>query len=201
MSEEAFRILKNMNLDEMKTRIAFHCAPLLAAVKMSNLLTVPIAQKENILTIFEHTDISCYILWESEDKVAFLLYVKDRMEDCLKKEDVNNMMERLGYRNLELDKVLERVSERYTNHMDKECCFPHEIGLLLGYPAGDVAGFMENHGKNFLCAGYWKVYENLAEAIRTFRTYDIAQAVVMDMVRQGINIREILEVCRRRQFG
>ncbi len=32
--------------------------------------------------------------------------------------------------------------------------FPHEMGLLLGYPVEDVVGFMENNGKNYLYSGY-----------------------------------------------
>lgn len=41
------------------------------------------------------------------------------------------------------------------------CCsadFPHEIGVFLGYPLGDVVGFIENRGKNFTCCGCWKSY-------------------------------------------
>ena len=37
MSEEAFQIVKNMDMDEIRTRVAVHCAPLLAGVKISNL--------------------------------------------------------------------------------------------------------------------------------------------------------------------
>ena len=36
--------------------------------------------------------------------------------------------------------------------------FPHEIGLFLGYPAEDVAGFISHKGHDFCYSGYWKVY-------------------------------------------
>ena len=37
-------------------------------------------------------------------------------------------------------------------------CFPHEVGLFLGYPLDDVTGFIEQKGKNYKCCGIWKVY-------------------------------------------
>ncbi len=200
MSEEAFQMVKDMDMDEIRTRIAVHCAPLLAGVKMSNLLTVSKEQKKSIRNIFANTDISCHVLWESEDKVTFLLYIRSWMNGYLNRRDVKALMEKLGYRGMSRIRILECVRERYTAHMEQQGPFPHEIGLLLGYPPEDVEGFMKNQGKNFLCAGYWKVYGNPAKAIRTFRAYDRAQAAVMAMVRQGSNIQEILNVCRGRQF-
>lgn len=49
--------------------------------------------------------------------------------------------------------------------------FPHEIGLFLGYPLGDVIGFIENHGQNCLCCGVWKVYTNPEAAAGAFRKF------------------------------
>ena len=46
--------------------------------------------------------------------------------------------------------------------------FPHEIGVILGYPLEDVKGYMENGGQKCLLNGYWKVYNNPEEAKRKF---------------------------------
>ena len=51
--------------------------------------------------------------------------------------------------------------------------FPHEIGLFLGYPLGDVAGFIRNRGKNCKCSGCWKVYCNELEAQKRFARYKV----------------------------
>ena len=197
MSEEAFQIVKNMDMDEIRTRVAVHCAPLLAGVKISNLLTVPKTQKKTIIRMFARTHISICTLWESEEKVTFLLYEREMAENYLNQKNVKNLMERLGYRNMSLQTVLERVGRRYTSHMENGGCFPHEIGLLLGYPPEDVEGFMIHQGKNFLYAGYWKVYGDPLEAEKTFRLYDRAQSVVMAMADQGSYIRQILDMCRK----
>ena len=38
--------------------------------------------------------------------------------------------------------------------MEEKGAFPHEIGLLLGYPVEDVLGFIRYQGKNYLYTGY-----------------------------------------------
>ena len=49
--------------------------------------------------------------------------------------------------------------EAYLNDEHKQ--FPHEMGLLLGYPIEDVRGFIEHNGCGCLYSGYWKVYRNV----------------------------------------
>ena len=54
--------------------------------------------------------------------------------------------------------------------------FPHEIGLFLGYPPEDVAGFMTHRGKNCKCVGCWKVYGDEYAARRRFAAYQSCTA-------------------------
>lgn len=193
MSGNVFQMIRNMDRDELKTCIAVHCGPLLAGIKISNLLIVPSQRKEEVLRIFGQTRISCYVLWESEEKTAIFLYIRRKVTEYLKESGVKYLMDRLGYGNMGLDEILECIGRRYGAYMEEKSSFPHEIGLLLGYPAEDVEGFMVHHGKNFLCSGYWKVYGNPAEAEKIFRAYDMAQEAAVAMVKQGKNIRQIVE--------
>ena len=58
---------------------------------------------------------------------------------------------REGYRLPEAGEAPD-VGNMLTQLSRKLCCsaeFPHEIGVFLGYPLGDVVGFIENRGKNF----------------------------------------------------
>ena len=51
--------------------------------------------------------------------------------------------------------VFQMVEEkRYACYMEEKGAFPHEIGLLLGYPVEDVLGFIRHQGKNYLYTGY-----------------------------------------------
>ena len=93
-----------------------------------------------------------------------------------------------------LSKILYRVSERYRAHMEGKGDFPHEIGLLLGYPPEDVIGFIENRGQNPLYIGYWKVYSNLEECRKVFAGYDQAREKVIHMVSSGMTVKNIMEL-------
>lgn len=46
--------------------------------------------------------------------------------------------------------------------------FPHELGILLGYPPEDVEGFRRELGRNCKLNGYWKVYGNEKKAQARF---------------------------------
>ena len=87
--------------------------------------------------------------------------------------------------------ILQKVSEKYTAHKQERAEFPHELGLLLGYPAVDVRGFMEHDGKDFLYSGYWKVYGNVRETVSLFREFDRAKELVVQLVKKGYSIATI----------
>ena len=64
--------------------------------------------------------------------------------------------------------------------------FPHEIGLLLGYPAADVEGFIENKGQDSLYSGYWKVYDDVEHAKRLFDAYNKCRDRLLKAVAEGV---------------
>ena len=75
-----------------------------------------------------------------------------------------------------------------------EMPFPHELGLLLGYPAEDVRGFMGIGYKKCLYTGYWKVYEKAEEKIALFSEYDRAMDLALSMAYERQNILKLKEV-------
>ena len=103
-------------------------------------------------------------------------------------------MEEFGCSGCMLSKILYRVSERYRAHMEGKGDFPHEIGLLLGYPPEDVIGFIENRGQNPLYIGYWKVYSNLEECRKVYAGYDQAREKVLHMVSSEMTVKNIMEL-------
>lgn len=133
-------------------------------------------------------------LYESDDRITFLLYVRKKLEAYLRTEKVKKLMEEFGCSGCILSKILYRVSERYRAHMEGKGDFPHEIGLLLGYPPEDVIGFIENRGQNPLYIGYWKVYSNLEECRKVFAGYDQAREKVIHMVSSGMTVKNIMEL-------
>lgn len=200
MSKETIHLLMNMNQDKLETQISIQCAPLLTGRKISNLLTVGTGKRNEVLKIFRNTAVSCYALYTSEEKTTFLIYRNDKLERYLGLPDTERLMAYFGYSNQGLGRILRSVAGKYRAHMDGHRCFPHEIGLLLGYPPGDVMGFIENNGKNCLCSGYWKVYSNMTECKRIFRGYSYARERVIHMVSRGMDIADILAIYELHQY-
>ena len=93
---------------------------------------------------------------------------------------------------VDLEETLNRIADAYQDHMNGKRGFPHEIGLVLGYPPVDVEGFIEKEGRDFLYSGYWKVYGNLEDTLKTFEAYDQARDYVIGMTGNGNEIRDIL---------
>ena len=66
--------------------------------------------------------------------------------------------------------------------------FSHEIGVFLGYPLGDVVGFIENRGKNFTCCGCWKSYGDPDAAQKHFDQLSKCTAVYLRLFHSGTPI-------------
>ena len=102
--------------------------------------------------------VSCLCSFMSRLTVLPFFVCTEKLEAYLRTEKVKKLMLEFGCSGCTLSKILYSVSGRYREHMEGNGDFPHEIGLLLGYPPEDVIGFIENRGQNPLYIGYWKVY-------------------------------------------
>lgn len=200
MSHEVFRIVEALDQRELETQLALQCAPLLMRIKISNLLIIHKSNKDAVIKLFRKTEISYFMIYELEDKIIFLLYRKNELISYLNSDQVKKVMKLLGYNFLELTMVLKEISKRYASYMKEKTDFPHEMGLLLGYPVDDVVGFIENEGQNFLYIGYWKVYNNLSDMILLFDQYNHAKEMVIRMISQGVNISNILGLNNSNQY-
>ena len=69
--------------------------------------------------------------------------------------------------------------------------FPHEIGIFLDYPLGDVIGFIQNGGQNYKCSGCWKVYCNECEALKMFQKYHKCREVYRNLWAKGRSVLQL----------
>jgi len=166
MSQEVFELVQGMDLKSIETQIALQCAPLISGLKVSNLLIISAEDEALVRVILRRSGISFFRLLRTGEKVTFLLFRKNPLEAYLKQQEVETMLAEAGYAELSLGNILSTFQKRYAHYMSAGGRFPHEMGLLLGYPAEDVKGFVENEGKNFLYSGYWKVYADVEEKRR-----------------------------------
>ena len=145
-------------------------------------------REDAVQNLLEGSDISCFCVMSSPKKTAFLLYRRAELEMYLGNQDVRQLFQKLGYKDFSLEYVLTRFRKRYEAHMNGEQQFPHEMGLLLGYPIEDVVGFMEHSGKEYLYSGYWKVYENVEETRKKFQLFAAVKQSLIQAVTDGMGI-------------
>lgn len=194
MSQEVFELVQGMDLKSIETQIALQCAPLISGLKMSNLLIVSAEDETLVRMILRKSGISFYRLLKSGEKVTFLLFRREWLEAYLQQKEVRAVFVAEGYQDYILGNVFRTFQERYKRYMNGGDCFPHEMGLLLGYPVEDVQGFMENEGKNFLYSGYWKVYADVQEKIKLFQKFETAKETVIQLLSYGVGIRDIIDI-------
>lgn len=192
MSGEMRHLITNVNMKVLDMQLAFQCAPVLMNYKISNLLIVEKEKIKQVVQLFQKTQLSCRLLMVSEEKSAFLVYRESELVSYLERAEVWALMEAFGYENRQLSKILKEFSRRYTQYVQADGEFPHEMGLLLGYPVEDVVGFIQNEGENFLYSGYWKVYTNLSEALGHFERYNQAKETAVRMISEGKDIFHII---------
>ena len=194
MSQEVFELVQGMDLKSIETQIALQCAPLISGLTVSNLLIISAEDEALVRVILRRSGISFFRLLRTGEKVTFLLFRKNPLEAYLKQQEVETMLAEAGYAELSLGNILSTFQKRYAHYMSAGGRFPHEMGLLLGYPAEDVKGFVENEGKNFLYSGYWKVYADVEEKRRLFQKFENAKETVIQLLSYGVGIQDILDI-------
>ena len=195
MSQETWEILCGMKTDDVELQLALQCAPLITGLKISNLLTIPPDGFTQVEKIIEGSFITMYPLLETEEKIVILLYRKERLEKYLRMPQVQKLLTEEGYGTCQLEEVLPVFCARYENYAETKKEFPHELGLLLGYPPEDVEGFIRHQGKNCLCTGYWKVYADKEGKQRLFEKYEYARENLIQLLHYGMKMAEIIDIC------
>lgn len=193
MNQEVFELVKGLDFTDIETQLAMQCAPVIMGLKISNLLIIPNENIEKVREILDGSNLSSQILLEKEEKSIFLVYRLDCLRQYLSQEKIKNLLRQLGYRKMDLEELFSVFIRRYAGYGRNRGKFPHEMGLLLGYPIEDVMGFIENNGKNFLYTGYWKVYENIGEKIHLFREFEIAKETLVQLIAMGVSMAEVIK--------
>lgn len=197
MSQEVYEMIKRMDREKIETHLVVQCAPMISGIKISNLLIVERSMAAQVRRVLNRSGISWFLLLENEEKVTYLLYCKEELEDYLKEKNVCQSMKRFGYENLDLSVVLSQFQKRYESYMSQRGGFPHEMGLLLGYPVEDVEGFIKNQGRNYLYSGYWKVYGHVEEKVALFERYEEARKLLLQFLAKGFCVKDMIAESRK----
>ena len=208
MSRETWELIKHMETEGLEVQMIIQCAPVIAGLKVSNLLIIPEGQLFQLRELLKDSSISMYLLLKEEGRLVILLYHREWLQRMLGEPDRKAWLVKAGYKadydsvragdeGISLSAVLARFRRRYQSYSRGMKDFPHEMGILLGYPVEDVEGFILHKGGSYLCNGYWKVYYNVSQKQRTFRWYSFAEHHLFCLLKEGRSIPEIIRLYQR----
>lgn len=192
MSKETLEIVQKTDWESIEMRIAFQCAPFIAGLKISNLLIFRRDELDELKDILKQAGISYFVVAVMDMKAVVLVFDRYRLAGYLQEGKVRQIFREMGYQDFALGKILLVFRLRYESYLMQKQEFPHEMGLLLGYPVEEVEGFIFNRGRNCLYAGYWKVYKDLPEKMLLFHKFEKARDAVVQLSFRGIGIEEII---------
>lgn len=74
------------------------------------------------------------------------------------------------------------------------CDLPHEVGVFIGYPLKDVAGFMRRIPATPVHHGAWRVYGSAAESLARMRLYARAEADACEAFRRARGVDDFIDM-------
>lgn len=171
-----------------------NCAPTLAGIKTANLFTCPYENTAEVVEALcrlnrklSRKGLRVLPLRFSEQKVLIYLYRPKLLSDDLSHAEAAQILHSLGYDCASCERCLFQLAQKLRSQAE----FPHEIGLFLGYPPGDVCGFIENKPYSCKCVGCWKVYTDEAGAKRKFDQYRKCTQIYCQQWAKGIDIERL----------
>jgi hypothetical protein len=203
--------MKEINTDDrsdegaayVRYLLAAYCMPTLMRLKPSSLVSVNKKRvdyyrfMEVMKAEVEQFGCGYNCVYENQDMLQLLIYHKERLEQVFAEENNKQFLKTYGYElksNL-IETGIDTLSERYRQYHERSgraeyMDFPHEIGIILGYPIGDVEAFIRLQGKNYIICGYWKVYYNTSKALTIFEEYKSVSKNALQMLSAGQSMRE-----------
>ena len=181
-------------MDSLEHTLVFHCAPALAGIKPSSLVCCHRQHYpglEGRLDALERqlagSGIRLRPVRRWEGRVLVLAYRRQALEAHLAKAEVQAFLHRAGYPAGDAEQVLRHLEKRLAGSPT----FPHEVGILLGYPPEDVEGFCRHRGRNCKLCGPWKVYGDPDRARELFGQYTRCRDTCCSLLGRGVGIGQL----------
>ena len=172
-----------------------HCAPTLAGMKTGSLFSAEFESEGSLRETardfnrrFRHKGLQLVPLRYREGLALLYVYRPGKLAEDLLHEKAVDILTSGGYSPECPGRCIACLRRRLTERND----FPHEIGLFLGYPPEDVAGFICNKAKNSKCVGCWKVYGDETAARKTFDMFRRCTAVYSEQYARGKSIDRLI---------
>lgn len=186
-----------MGKEKLDFLLAQHCAPTLAGLKAASMVALPGKSMKELGEFFRSYD-QCFAckglkvmeLRQQKEHVLLLIYRPVVLARLLRRPLAREILQECGYpEQASLEELLAFLRQRM--QVGEE--FPHEIGLFLGYPPGDVAGFIKYKGQKFRHCGFWKVYDNEKAVRRLFQCYDNCIRQACKGLENGVSLQAMIQ--------
>lgn len=173
-----------------------HCSPTLAGIKTGSLFSCYFESRDEMICGLRRLNkllvpkgLRVLPLKYSGKRALIYIFRPDWLEDDLAVEEARRILRDAGYQNEKPDRCITELAHR----LNSGECFPHEIGLFLGYPPEDVDGFIRNKGGNCKLVGCWKVYGDEAAARDRFKSYKECTDELYEKWTSGFPFGELAE--------
>ncbi|MGI6156936.1 MAG: DUF3793 family protein [Saccharofermentanales bacterium] len=182
-------------LDDIHRTIVIHGAATLAGLKVGSLFCYrgfvgPLLSHhlESTRRLLAERGVLLHVFRRCERGCQIYIYRPSMLRTLLDDDDVRAFLTSYGYDvDQPTDALVRRLAERFRSDR-----FPHELGIFLGYPLHDVEGFIRHRGKNYLCAGCWKVYAERERAEAMFQKIKSCRETLLDRYQSGAPLRQLI---------
>ncbi|MCI5856884.1 MAG: DUF3793 family protein [Agathobacter sp.] len=172
----------------LEKALIHHCAPTLAGLKSAGLFRYFYESRQSAEQ--EITQVNA-LLWGkgvyvealiwNKDSVLIYAYRLNHLQRELQNPETVEILQEYGYAGNDARDCIGYLKKRVC----ESACFPHEIGIFLGYPPEDVRGFIVNGGQNCKCCGIWKVYCNEQDKIQMFCKFQRCTDIYREVFSKG----------------
>ncbi len=180
-----------MSFDKM---MIHYCAPTLCGIKSGNMFFIKNEDYSESCfnewkeTFFTH-GIMAFAIKISETTTGILTCNVCWIRKILDNAMVSAYLREKGYNS---SSVVDFV-EIFSNRIKTQNGFPHEIGVILGYPIEDVIEFENHQGKDCKYCGYWKSYSNIEKAKTCKCRYKHCSCLCEKWYKEGFSITQIIQ--------
>ena len=180
-----------------------YCSPTLASLKSGSLFNCRCSKDTELYesisewnSILMSRGVSIHLLRRTDARALIYVYRQSALKDTLSDPEIQSFLSAYGYDacsccdgctsgQCSIENCLGHLEARISGEGNDEMRFPHEIGIFLGYPLADVAGFISNKGRNCKCIGTWKVYGDASSARKAFARFSKCSDVYNRLWRSG----------------
>jgi hypothetical protein len=181
--------------DCLASFLALEAAEVLAGVKPANLVQLrnrrqPCGRNLHQLwqlhsgALLADCPLQALALRQKESGDLMLFYAPDLLRSHLQRPETAAFLRRLGY--LTPDNLQGTLAE-LQNRFHTETDMPHEIGIFLGYPLKDVAGFMGCSDRPCTTCRQWRIYGDPAPSLALSDRYSACRRGMASRLKEAGN--------------